>query len=44
MHHYKNITIKQVVFSPKLLKKQQEELAFTCTEKIKTKLQQITSQ
>ena len=36
MHHYENITINLIVFSPASLKTQQEELAFTCTEKKKT--------
>lgn len=48
MHHYENITINLIVFSPASLKTQQEELAFTCTEKkkknTKTEVQQITSQ
>lgn len=35
MHHYENITINLIVFSPASLKTQQEELAFTCTEKKK---------
>ena len=44
MHHYKNITINLIVFSAALLKTQQEELAFTCTEKTQTEVQlQITS-
>lgn len=45
MHHCENITINLIVFSPASLKTQQEELAFTCTEKhTKTEVQQITSQ
>ena len=46
MHHYENITINLIVFSPASLKTQQEELAFTCKEKknTKTEVQQITSQ
>lgn len=49
MHHYENITINLIVFSPASLKTQQEELAFTSTEKkkknpTKTEVQQITSQ
>lgn len=44
MHHYTNRTIKLILFSLTLVKTQQEELAITCVEKIKTEPQQITSQ
>lgn len=37
MHHYKNITIKLIAFSPTLLKTQREELTFTHMGKIKKK-------
>lgn len=39
MHHYKNITVKQIIYSPLLLKTQKGALAFTCMEKMKTELQ-----
>lgn len=35
MHHYKNITVKQIIYSPSLLKTQKGALAFTCMEKNK---------